>query len=186
MILAFRRPCAAHQGALLDWLDRRATGSATGPALDHLERCPTCEGVLAEVSLAIVALRRIEADAAAVEPPADAWLRLRERLGRPVDPWRWRASLGGLATSAMLVAVLVLPVTIGGPADAAQAPRLPGAIAQLQRESRYLASIRDGSLPPSPRLGWEAGVPRIHPDEIAQVRKEVSSAKPTGRPPEPI
>ncbi len=187
MILSFRHPCADHQSALLDWVDRRATGPGTRSALEHLARCARCERELAEVALAIVALRRIEADLETVEPSADAWLRLRARVIRPVERWRWRASLGGLATSAMLAAVLVLPVTIGGPAAPPQAPAVPGTVAQQLREFDYLSGVRDGSLPPSPRVARDAGsIPRAYPDEIAQIRKEVPSAKPTGRPPEPI
>ena len=187
MILPFRRPCADHRAVLLDWVDRRGTGAGTRRALDHLARCTACERELAGVALAIVALRRMEAGLQAIEPPPDAWLRLRARLERPVDPWRWRASLGGLATSAMLVGVLVLPVTLGGPAGPPQAPTMPGAIAQQLRETDYLAGVRDGSLPPTPRLTRDAGgVPRDYPDEIDEVRKEVPSDRLTGRPPEPI
>jgi hypothetical protein len=188
VILAFRRPCADHRAVLLDWVDRRETGPATPAALAHLDRCRSCEDELAGISLALVALRRIQEEVEAVEPSPDTWLRLRARITRRADPWRWRATLGGLATSAMLVGVLVMPVTIGTPATGPQSTDLPAELAELRDEARYLAAIRAGSLPPAiPRAIRDGGsVPRIYPDEIAQVRKEVTSAKPSGRPPEPI
>lgn len=186
-MIAFRRPCADHRAILFAWVDRRAVDRRTPAALAHLDRCSECDREMAGVALAIVALRRMQLELAGVEPPADAWLRLRDRVTRRGDPWRWRATLGGMATSAMLVGVLVLPATVGGPAAGSPSPDLPSALAELRYESAYLARSRSGNLPASPRADRSsASVPRTYPDEIAQVRKEVTSAKPVRRPPEPI
>ena len=187
MILAFRRPCADHRAALFAFVDRREISASTSEALDHLETCHTCIRELAATSLTIIALRRMCREIALVEPSADAWVRLRSRITRRVDPWRWRATLGGLATSALLVAVLVLPVTIGAPATVGRGLELPENLAGLRRESEYLASIRAGSLPPAPRVEHVSGsIPRSYPPEIAQVRKEVTPTPPPLRPAEPI
>lgn len=187
MILAPRRPCLDHRSVLLDFIDRRERSDATPVALAHLERCRDCEGELAQAALAISALRRLHAALADAEPEPDAWLRLRRRVTRPVDPWPWRATLGGLATSAMLVAVLVMPVTIGRPATLDNGLGLPDLPAELARESTYLAGVRVGTLPPVPRVVRGGGsLPRVYPPEISQVRKEVTSAPPVVRLPEPI
>lgn len=187
MNLAFHRPCADHRSVLLDFVDRRERSAATPAALAHLDRCRACEQELAGAALTIAALRRLHATLADAEPEPDAWLRLRRRVTRPVDPWRWRATLGGLATSAMLVAVLVMPVTIGQPATLDNGLGLPDLPADLARESTYLASVRTGTLPPAPRVVRGGGsVPHVYPPEISQVRKEVTSAPPVVRLPEPI
>jgi hypothetical protein len=186
-MLAFRRPCADHRTTLFAYVDRREIGPSTGLALAHLDRCRTCELDLSEVALVVAALGRLRRELETVEPPQDAWLRLRERVARPIDPWRWRASLGSLATSAMLVAVLVLPVTIGGPETAENGSELPGPLVELRREAEYLASIRVGSVPPAPRVVRDGGsVPRYYPPEIAQVRKEVPARPAIGRSSQPI
>jgi hypothetical protein len=187
VILAFRRPCADHRAALLDFVDRRERTAATPAALAHLERCARCEQELADAALAIAGLRRLGAEARAVEPPSDAWLRLRGRIRRPVDPWRWRATLGGLATSAMLVAVLVLPSTLGGPNTRGFSLGVPDSPEAQLREEAYLASIRAGTLPPAPRMARVGvSVPHNYPPEIAKVRKEVTSAPLSVRSSEPI
>ncbi len=187
MILAFRRPCADHRAALLDFVDRRERSDATAPALAHLERCRSCERELAETALTITALRRLQLEVQRLEPPPDAWPRLRARVAKPADPWRGRAALGGLATSALLVSVLVLPVTLGVPGARDLALARAETAAELRHEAAYLANTRVGSLPPAPRAEAGGGsIPRIYPPEIAQVRKEVTSAPPVVRLPEPI
>lgn len=188
MILAFRRPCADHRASLLDFVDRRERSAATPAALAHLDRCRECERELADVALVIAGLRRLHDQLDGAEPSADAWIRLRARVTRRVDPWQWRTTLGGLATSALLVAVLVMPVTIGAPATPDNGLEVPDSPAALQRESAYLASIRVGSLPPAPRAERGGGsVPVNLPPEIEQVRKEVTpTAQGNPRTPEPI
>ncbi len=187
MMLAFRRPCPDHRAALYAWVDRREIAPGTAAALDHLDRCRHCEQELADAVLAVHALGRIRRELDAVEPPGDAWLRLRERVTRPRSPWRWRASLGGLATSSLLVAVLVLPTTLGGlPASAPDDPP-PSPDVERRVEAEYLASIRTGTLPATPRVahGGGSAMP-MYPPEIAQVRKEVPAAPATGRSSQPI
>jgi len=187
VIIAFRRPCADHRAALLDFVDRRELTDATPPALAHLERCTACEGELASLSLTIAALRRLHADLTRLEPAPDAWLRLRARVTRPVDPWRWRTTLGGLVTSAFLVAVLVLPVTIGSPATVGGGLELPENLESRRLEANYLAGIRTGTFPPVVRRARSTvSVPHTYPPEIAKVRKEVTSTAPPLRPSEPI
>jgi len=187
VILAFRRPCADHRSALLDFVDRRELSVATPAALAHLDRCAACERELGATLLTITALRRLHRELVLVEPPEDAWLRLRERVTRRADPWRWRTTIGGLLTSAFLVALLVLPVTIGGPASVGGGLELPENLAGLRVESDYLASIRTGTLPPVPRVArGVVSVPHTYPPEIAQVRKEVISTPSPIRSTEPI
>jgi hypothetical protein len=187
VIFAFRRPCADHRAALLDFVDRRERSAATPAALAHLARCARCESELSQVALTIAALRRLQSEVLEAAPADDGWVRLRRRVARPVDPWPWRASLGGLATSAMLVAVLVLPITIGQPATLDNGLGLPDNPAARAVESSYLASIRAGTLPPVQPVSRGGGsVPRTYPPEIAQVRKEVTSAPQSVRLPEPI
>lgn len=184
MILAFRNPCGTHRAALIDFVDRRALGSATAAALSHLDRCRACEEELSGIALAITALRRLHREVDGEEPAADAWPRLRARIQRPIDPWRWRSTLGGLAGSALLVAVLVGPVTLGG-RHADRASLSPWLIRESRVEAGYLAAIRVGDLPPTPRARRGSGsIPRNFPNEIRDVRKEVLAAKPSNRPPE--
>ncbi len=186
MILAFRRPCADHRAALLDFVDRHERGEATDAALAHLDVCRSCEQELTGAALTIAALQRLHAEVRQVEPAPDAWPRLRARIARPTNPWRWRAMLGGLGTSAFLVAVLVLPITIGIPGTRDRALEQSESLAARRVETAYLASIRVGTLPPTPRAAPRGSVPQNYPPEIAQVRKEVPSAPRVVRSPEPI
>jgi hypothetical protein len=186
MILAFGNPCGTHRAALIDFVDRRALGSATAAALSHLDRCRACEEELSGIALAIAALRRLHREVEGEEPAADAWLRLRARVQRPIDPWRWRATLGGLASSVMLVAVLVGPTALGG-RDLETASQEPWLQQETRVEALYLAAIRAGDLPPTPRAVRGSGsIPRNYPDEIREVRKEVLAAKLNSRPPQAI
>jgi hypothetical protein len=184
VILAFRIPCGTHRAALIDFVDRRALGSATAAALSHLDRCRACEEELAGIALAIAALRRLHREVDGEEPAADAWLRLRARIQRPIDPWPWRATLGGLVGSVMLVAVFVGPMALGG-GHADGASLSPWLLREIRVEAGYLAAIRAGDLPPTPRAQRGSGsIPRNFPAEIREIRKEVLAAKPTNRPPE--
>jgi len=184
--LAFRAPCADHRAALYAYVDRCEIGPPTGQALAHLDRCRACELEVSEAAQVVVALGRLRRELEVVEPPSDAWPLLRERVARSGDPWRWRASLGSLATSAMLVAVLVLPVTIGRPEATESGSNVPAPMVDLRREAAYLAGVRDGPLPPLPRSEPGGSIPRSHPPEIAQVRKEVPAQPATGRSAQPI
>jgi hypothetical protein len=113
MIELLGSECDGHRTALLDFVDRREIGPGTRPALDHLDRCRSCEWELEATALAIAALRRMWSEASGLEPPEDAWSRLRARIDRPRGPlWRWRTSLGGLMVGAGLAAALVAPAGI--------------------------------------------------------------------------
>jgi hypothetical protein len=117
-MMSFGRRCDQHMGALLDFVDRREIRPGTGPALDHLGRCATCARELEVTALAIVALRRLYQDVAAIEPPVDAWARLRSRIDRPSRPTYGLRSpiLGSVVASALVAAIglqaVVLPTII--------------------------------------------------------------------------
>lgn len=113
MIERRARQCERYRLALLDFVDRREIGPGTRPALDHLDRCRSCTSDLEATARAITALRRLRAEASRLEPPDDAWARLRARVDRPRGQlWRWRTSLGGLVVGAGLAAALVAPAGI--------------------------------------------------------------------------
>ena len=190
MIPAFRRPCADHRAALLDFVDRGERGPGTARALAHLDRCHTCERDLSEVALTIAALRRIGREVAVAEPAADAWLKLRARVTRPIDPWRWRATIGGMVSSTLLVAVLVGPATLGVPGRLSAMPE-PVPVTELRREAQYLNSVYLGDLPDSVVAEPATGsVPDPYAPEFGLAphvaRKEVPSARPALRPVKPI
>ncbi|HEX8938954.1 MAG TPA: hypothetical protein VF763_02225 [Candidatus Limnocylindrales bacterium] len=104
-----RADCQAHQAALLDFVDRRASGPGVEVALRHLERCGACEEDLAATASVIAALHRLWAETQAVEPPTDAWPRLRERVARQAVR-RWQpGTLSGLVAGAGLVLALIVP-----------------------------------------------------------------------------
>jgi hypothetical protein len=184
MISAFRSSCMGHREALVDFVDRREMGPGTAAALRHLDRCRACEDDLAGIARTITALRRVHRYVAAAEPRPDAWLRLRERIGRPRQVWRWRTTLAGLTTSTLLVGVLAAPVSFGRP-SADHLPQPSWLTYELHLEAQYLANARVGELPPTPRTTG-SGIPQNYPPEIWEVRKEVQSAKPTLRPAKPI
>ncbi|MFL5679177.1 MAG: hypothetical protein ACJ77B_01095 [Chloroflexota bacterium] len=189
MILRFRRACDDHRAALLDFVDRRAVEPRTARALAHLDHCRDCERELSQIALALVALRRLRLDIESAEPASDGWDRLRARIQRrAVDPWRWRASVGGLAVSSMLVAVLLAPMSIGRPSIAQMAPPAPGpaARAAARVEAAYLASIRAGTRAPETDESVDRSYPVNYPAEIREVRKEVDAASSSGRPPAAI
>lgn len=186
MILAFRNPCGRHRAALIDFVDRRELGSATAAALSHLDHCRTCEEELSAIALTIAALRRWRREVEGEEPAADAWLRLRARIQRPIDPWAWRSTLGGLVGSTLLVAVFVAPIALDGLGPAAGGPP-PWVRWEMQLEAAYAANSREGDLPRTPRIQSGGGsLPRDYSYEIRQIRKEVLPAKSTVRPPETI
>jgi predicted anti-sigma-YlaC factor YlaD len=115
-MIAYGRDCHRHRAALTDFVDRRERGSDTQAALEHLEGCDACTWELEATAMAIMALRRLHADAAPVEPAPDAWERLRARVDRPrTAVWRWRASLAGIAVGAGLVGALLAPASLWGP-----------------------------------------------------------------------
>jgi hypothetical protein len=184
--------CARHRPALLDFVDHAEIGPGTAAALTHLDRCPRCTADLEAIVLTITALRRMGDDAGLVEPAADAWLRLRDRLTR-WRPARWKvmSPIAGMGMSLALVAVLVVPLRLGASAGGVTAsPNLDGVVpSPLERriEANYISAIRQGVLPAVESAAKPTGsYVHNYPDGIQPDRKEVSPAKPTGRPPEAI
>ncbi len=105
--------CRRHRAALLEqaMLGDLGAGAVDPLAYDHLVRCSACE---AEVGVALrtrLALGRTWGDARTVEPPADAWPRLRARVERQPPPGsRAASSVLGLALGAGLSLALLLPI----------------------------------------------------------------------------
>jgi hypothetical protein len=144
----------AHQVALLDFVDRREIGPGTREALEHLDTCRPCGWDLEATALAIAALRRLFAEAEHLEPPPDAWIRLRARVERPRAVWRWRTALGGILVSTGLVATLVGPLTVrpqpGLLDEAAPAgQRSEARLAEERAEGTWFAQLRVNRVPPS-------------------------------------
>jgi predicted anti-sigma-YlaC factor YlaD len=108
--------CARHRPPLVDWVEHRLEGPLTPSALDHLERCRRCEQELTEIAQTVIALRRLAARAAAVEPRADGWPDLRARLEpsrrRPQAAGRSRWGLAGSILGPAIVAVLALRIAL--------------------------------------------------------------------------
>jgi hypothetical protein len=192
-VIDLGRGCTRFRPVLIDFVDHGEVRPETGAALAHLDRCTRCTEIVESTMLTITALRRMGDEAAAAEPAADAWPRLRVRI----QGWRRRpvtmSPLAGIAMSFAIVAVLVLPVrgsgSLLGPIATPISEAGSGAtILDRQIEDAYLASLRQRTLPGGavgPAIGW-LGDPRQSPDNINQIRKEVSPAEPTGRPPRAI
>ena len=93
------------------WLGARAaaSGGVPGHALElpddldldaHLAACRACRTEVEELALLSFAIRRAWQDTGDLEPPADAWPKLRERVARPRPARRlaWAAtSIAGAA-----------------------------------------------------------------------------------------
>jgi hypothetical protein len=161
--------CASHRAELISFAERAERGPRTAAALDHLAGCRRCEADLTEITLAIHAVRRTLDEAGTVEPPADAWDRLRTRVQRPVtSAWRARSSLAGVIVGAGLVAVLVGPVAVFRPSGVVD--REPGPApavlharteAEQRAESAFLSRARAerprptlAAVEPGPSGSW--------------------------------
>jgi hypothetical protein len=165
-------------------------GPGTGRALAHLERCARCTEAIETTVLTITALRRMGDELRTVEPSPDAWPRLRARI----TGWRRPAAmspLAGIAMSMAIVAVMVMPFRLGAagtidrsaPTVRATSPAVD--VEDQQIEAAYLAVSRRTS--PTDGVVADVGsLPMNIPEEIRQVRKEVPSAKPSGRTISPI
>lgn len=191
-MIDFSGGCRRHRPALLDFVDRGEITPATSPALAHLDRCQPCTDQLETTVMAITALRRIGDEAAREEPLADAWPRLRARLDR-WRPLRWAimSPTAGTVMSLAIVAVLVVPLRIGGAGQAAGSltavPAEQNAAVFLERraEAKYISTMtRKGTFPASSTIVRTTGaVPKSYPDGILRPdRKEVSPVAPTERP----
>jgi hypothetical protein len=200
-VIQFSMACARHRSALVDFVDHAEIGPATGHALAHLDRCARCTADLEAIVRTITALRRLGDEAGRLEPEADAWPRLRDRLTRwrPTS-WRIMTPLAGSAMSLALVAVLIVPLRFGassGEAVSSNSDRsspsaggitsTPASAADRRIESAYIATVRRLDLPPSGTS--EAGevanaYNRIYPDHMRPTRKEVGPAASALRPSE--
>ncbi len=184
-----RAVCRSHREALVAFVDRRERTARSTEALDHLERCPACAAELSETALAIAALRRLRREVEGVEPPADDWERLVARVRRPNPaPWRWPMTLAGIVTSTLLVAVLVSPLAVRGPApdepELASGPpswAIPSR-ADRQLEAEYLWISRQPTVSAPTRLGVPVFGPRGGPDgiRISPQQKEVGPTTSSG------
>jgi hypothetical protein len=194
-VIQFSVACARHRSALVDFVDHAEIGPATAAALAHLDRCGRCTADLEAIVQTITALRRLGDEAGAIEPEADAWPRLRNRLTRwrPAS-WKIMTPLAGSAMSLALVAVLIVPLRFGASSGEPASPnpdRLSSsaAVSAADRriETTYIATVR--RLETSAAGASEAGDPgnayyRIYPDDIRPTRKEVGPAATAIRPSE--
>lgn len=114
--LPWRRGCGAHRAALIEFADRRADGPHVRAALDHVDRCRSCEDDLAATTLILHALRRLHEETSRVQPAPDGWARLRARLAvTRREPSRLLSGLPGIVAAAALCAALLGPsVLVGG------------------------------------------------------------------------
>ena len=189
------RSCSRYRLTLIDFVDHGEVRAETADALAHLDRCVRCTEVVESTILTITALRRIGDEAAEIEPPPDSWPRLRVRI----QGWHRRPAimspLAGLAMSFAIVAVLVLPVRLGGTligpvATPTERGSSASELVDRQIEAQYIASVHQGSAV-VPGAG-ESHVPaaasnlRNYPDNYHPTRKEVGPVEPNGRPPEAI
>ena len=194
-MIQFSVACARHRSALVDFVDHAEIGPATAGALAHLDRCGRCTADLEVIVQTITALRRLGDDVGHLEPEADAWPRLRDRLTRwrPAS-WKIMNPLAGTAMSLALVAVLIVPLRFGASSGepASSIPDRLSASADISAadrriETAYVAAVR--RLESSAAGAIEAGVPgnayyRIFPDDIRPTRKEVGPAATAIRPSE--
>lgn len=198
-MIQFSVACARHRSALVDFVDHAEIGPATASALAHLDRCGRCTADLEAIVLTITALRRLGDEAARIEPAADAWPRLRNRLTRwrPAS-WRIMQPLAGTAMSLALVAVLIVPLRFGASTGepASTTDRLspsagltstPLNAADRRIESAYIATVRrldSSAAGPGPVGESDIAFNRIYPDDIRPTRKEVGPAATAIRPSE--
>lgn len=189
------RGCARHRPLLVDFVDRGEVGQGTAAALAHLDRCARCTDAIEATMLTVIALRRLGGEAAALEPPPDAWPRLRFRIETVRRRPAVMSPLAGIAMSFALVAVMVLPARVDGLLGTAASPSVPavgspGRAIDSRIEAEYINAVhrpeRAAATGPGALVVTASSYPRIYPDNYRPTRKEVGPAEPTGRPPEAI
>jgi len=147
-----------------------AAGRDDPAAARHLDECATCRRVAQELALLSFAVQRAWGPAQDIEPPDDAWPRLRERVSRrPVQLGRAASSVAGLALGAALTIGLLAPIGLSGGArlganprailsETGFAPSTPGLVGTpedlderkwLLRQSREPLVLQGGSDGPS-------------------------------------
>ena len=191
-MIQFGGACARYRPALLDFVDRAEIGPETARALSHLDRCARCTTELESIAQAITTLHRIAEDASQSEPAADAWLRLRARVmtTRPARA-RLMSPVAGMSLSIALIAVLVVPLRIGGSTAAPSVPnldRLTPTAAERLIEAKYITSTtrHETSSESHTTITSTGSGPVMYPDNIRPIWKEVAPAEPSGLAPEAI
>ena len=186
--------CARHREALAALAERREPTPAGDAALRHVEGCRGCSEALGELILTVFALRRLGgeaavATAAVAAQPDDAWSRLRIRIDRSrrlarEQAWRWRATVGGLATASLLVAAVVGPATVTIRTDVAGDGGGGSSLALERLEQQLeLATLRAERRTFNPMVALDgapsAAVPggTMYPDVIRPLWKEVQPAE---------
>jgi hypothetical protein len=186
------RTCRRHRAALFDFVDHGLMGPQTGEALAHLEGCDSCTELLDSTVLAIAALRRLGDEAARIEPPPDAWPRLRARLTtRRPSRVSFVSPLGGMVMTIALAAILVAPLRLshGSTTDGLGDSVGPSDRTSSAAIAVYTSSARrgtDGSnSPDSPKSRAEVQPRLIQPDGGRPATKEVQPSRSNVRPAEP-
>jgi hypothetical protein len=189
--------CARHREALAELAERSEPTPAGAAALAHLEQCRDCADTLGDLTLTVVALRRMgdesgagtawfawrpgETDRAADVALDRTWSRLRERIERSrraarEQAWRWRTSFGGLLASAVVVAALVGPATLHLGGATAFTPTTGSDLDAVSRqiEADYVLGAR--ALPAAADAAdlTDGGALRRYPDDLKPQRKEVA------------
>lgn len=126
-----RRPdCERHRAWLVGVAAAALTPSAaaaarTDPgAARHLDHCGACRREAQDLALLSFAVQRAWRPAQAVEPPDDAWPRLRDRVSqKPVQRGRAASSIAGVALGAALTFALLAPIGLTGGALLGADPR---------------------------------------------------------------
>jgi hypothetical protein len=179
--------CRRHRAALADLAGRTAPGPEGAAALAHLERCPACADVLGDLTLTVMALRRLATDVA--DPGDTTWSRLRDRIERSrraarEQAWRWRTSLGGMLASALVVGALVGPAAVRlGPGQSGIATlsgnELEVVSQRIESDYNIGAHAAAPNAPDSEEAATYLGI-RRYPDDVRPLRKEVAPARSTG------
>ena len=157
--------CSIHRPALTAFAERSERGPGIGPAFDHLDGCRRCQADLTEILLTVHAVERTLGAAGSVEPPADAWDRLRGRVQRPVaNVWAARTSLAGVLVGAGLVAALIGPTAVVRPGESNGREPGPGpAVLQARTVADQRAEAAFLSRPRPERPQPRSAVPEVEP-----------------------
>jgi hypothetical protein len=162
--------CRRLRPVLVDFVDRGEVGPVTSAALVHLDRCQRCRDALEATASTIAALRRLGAEVAREEPPAEAWPRLRTTLHVGRRRPAVMSPLVGLALSMAIVAVVVGPISPGG-TIVVPTPEPASSVVVNRGDGRVIRMTGYGLVPEAITL--ESFAPRA-PDGIP-IEKEVTS-----------
>jgi hypothetical protein len=138
---------------LLDIADDIPTGGDAVDAQAHLRTCHHCASDLTDYLLVTNRLRRWGADVRAVEPPLDAWSRLRDRVARDDGARRRRTRTswvtGGLLAPLMVTAVVVAVLGSVGAVLGLAAQPIASVGDVSARDGAALATSASGVPPPA-------------------------------------